>query len=395
MKSNGSDRDSWKAYLWDLGHIVWPRGWRASPFWNNPRHLKEWMDLLLSAKYKAGYAPIKTGRGDTQVYLKRGQLLFGRNKFAERLNVKPSTLYKDMQYFESLGEIIIEENTHYSIVTIVDYEYYYRPQKREEQPNIDEQAKTGKSEQANPRSNAKKKNELSKKKPRKGTTNIEDKRTTLEQPSSTSYKDNKDNNSLSERENFPAKEIANLLHDPLKERDPRMEEPDLEVWTAEIGALLGNGRRPEEIEKVMRWALNDNHWRKIIIGPSAAHMLRKHYAQLRERCSNSEPEEGEDVLPNYYLGEGFDIRNYPDVCDLVWICQDGDKTERAAARTIMRRLAPGLTNSERERVLLEIKNAGDISSSPQRFLKERIEEILNARKKNAAEVSSVAQEASA
>jgi len=70
------------------------------------------------------YVPIKTGRGETSVKVNRGEFLFGRFKAEEELFIDGSTIYKIMKRLEKIGNISIKSNSHYSIVSICNYEQY-------------------------------------------------------------------------------------------------------------------------------------------------------------------------------------------------------------------------------------------------------------------------------
>jgi len=90
----------------------------------NPNHLKIWIWLLIKANFKNAFVPINLGKGFKTIEVKRGQLIFGRNKAEDELGLNGSLIYRTLQLFEELGQINIEVNSHYSVITICNYDSY-------------------------------------------------------------------------------------------------------------------------------------------------------------------------------------------------------------------------------------------------------------------------------
>jgi len=78
----------------------------------------------MKANHEDAWAPMKTGRGETQVFVNRGQFIFGRKTASKELKMDESTIYKRMQKLKNMRNCNIESNTHYSIVTVLNYELY-------------------------------------------------------------------------------------------------------------------------------------------------------------------------------------------------------------------------------------------------------------------------------
>lgn len=95
--------------------------------------LKVWIWLLLKANYKKSFLTIKSGRGQTTIELNRGQLIFGRNRAESELGIHSSSIYRIMQKFQDLEQIIIEPNSHYSVITICKYDDYQGDSEQDEQ----------------------------------------------------------------------------------------------------------------------------------------------------------------------------------------------------------------------------------------------------------------------
>lgn len=86
--------------------------------------LRVWIWCLLKASHKDTWAPMKTGKGSTEVEVPAGSFIFGRNTAAEELGMNPSTVYKRMKKLEDLGNINMQSNSHYSLVSICNWGSY-------------------------------------------------------------------------------------------------------------------------------------------------------------------------------------------------------------------------------------------------------------------------------
>jgi hypothetical protein len=78
---------------------------------------------------------MQVGPNYTTVTLKRGELLFGRKSAARELGVHESKIYRMLKKFQSFTIINVKSNTHYSIVSICNYEHYTQDFWVTEQPS--------------------------------------------------------------------------------------------------------------------------------------------------------------------------------------------------------------------------------------------------------------------
>jgi uncharacterized phage protein (TIGR02220 family) len=95
-----------------------------SRVFTNPDLLKVWIWCLLKANHKKRWVPIKTGKGETEVEVGPGQFVFGRFSAAKKLKMNPNTVKSRMQKLKSMGNITTQNKTHYSIISIVNWESY-------------------------------------------------------------------------------------------------------------------------------------------------------------------------------------------------------------------------------------------------------------------------------
>ncbi len=95
---------------------------------------KLWSYCMLKASYEERWVTVKIGKGETQVKLLPGQFIFGRLSAAKKLRQKPSTVRNRMQKLQKMGNLDIQEDTHYSIVTLCNWEEHQKRQEEEGQP---------------------------------------------------------------------------------------------------------------------------------------------------------------------------------------------------------------------------------------------------------------------
>lgn len=106
------------------GAILISRALIDSEVFASEKLLKIWIWLLIKANFKERQVPIKIGAGQSVVTIKRGQLLFGRLSAENELFIDGSTIYKCIKRLEKLKNIEINSNSHYSIITICNYDKY-------------------------------------------------------------------------------------------------------------------------------------------------------------------------------------------------------------------------------------------------------------------------------
>lgn len=106
------------------GYIKLHRGLIDSEIFASKIGLKIWIWLLLKASYSQRYVSVNIGKGESTVKLERGELIFGRFKAEEVLNIDGSTIYKWLKKMELLDMIKLKSNNHYTIIEISNYNTY-------------------------------------------------------------------------------------------------------------------------------------------------------------------------------------------------------------------------------------------------------------------------------
>ena len=106
------------------GYIKLYRRTLNSQVFQNEGLFKVWIWCLLRANHKETWVSIRTGKGFTEVLLKPGKFIFGRESAAKKLLMKPTTVWKRLKKLENIGNLDIQSNRQYSIITIVNWDTY-------------------------------------------------------------------------------------------------------------------------------------------------------------------------------------------------------------------------------------------------------------------------------
>lgn len=92
--------------------------------WANSQLWQLWCYCLLRANHEDNWVNIKTGRGETEVLVKAGQFLFGRNTAGRALKQKPISVYRRLKKLSRMGNLNLKPNTHYTTVSICNWNTY-------------------------------------------------------------------------------------------------------------------------------------------------------------------------------------------------------------------------------------------------------------------------------
>lgn len=111
--------------------------WRKiedSPIFADAHLLQLFLWCLMRATHKTYSVPARTGRGETVVTLKPGQFIFGRNAAAKALKCRPSTVRNRLDSLRKRKIVDIQPDTHFSVVTIVNWHLYQQDAQELGQP---------------------------------------------------------------------------------------------------------------------------------------------------------------------------------------------------------------------------------------------------------------------
>ena len=108
----------------DRGYVKLYRKSIDSQVFANMGLWQVWCWCLMKATHKEKWVPIKTGRGETSVFLQPGQFIFGRKTASKKLKMKPSTIQDRMRKLQNMQNLVIQPVTHYSIITILNWGTY-------------------------------------------------------------------------------------------------------------------------------------------------------------------------------------------------------------------------------------------------------------------------------
>lgn len=115
----------------NLGWVRLPRDLMDTPVAKNANLWRVYSHLFTHARYKDEPQAFLVGL--TRIMLHQGELIFGRNKCADSINMKPSTVYDQIQKLIALDLIEIrtiseEMKNVFSIVKVVGYKERFRPE---------------------------------------------------------------------------------------------------------------------------------------------------------------------------------------------------------------------------------------------------------------------------
>lgn len=113
----GKDSPEQNYYSPGEGYISLHRQIRKHWVYENPEYLKIWVEFLLLASFKNHESLIN----EELIGLKRGQFIYGRNSFSERLNISEYRLRKFIKMAKACNMIRQVKRAKYSIITITNY----------------------------------------------------------------------------------------------------------------------------------------------------------------------------------------------------------------------------------------------------------------------------------
>jgi len=99
-----------------------------SRVWSNEKTFKIFIWCILRANFKDNFVSIKTGRGSTEVEVKRGQFIYGRFSAEEETGINGRTVDRHLEKLEKWDKVSKQSKSHYSIITVVDYDSYQAPE---------------------------------------------------------------------------------------------------------------------------------------------------------------------------------------------------------------------------------------------------------------------------
>lgn len=108
----------------ELGYVRLWRKIKGSAVFQDPHLLQLWIWILLRAAWESRTVMVKTGRGNTPVNLNPGEFIFGRNTAATALRCPASTIADRMRTLKNLKMVSIQAVTHYSVVTVLNWDSY-------------------------------------------------------------------------------------------------------------------------------------------------------------------------------------------------------------------------------------------------------------------------------
>ena len=224
----------------ESGWVKMHRKLACSRVFQNPDLLKVWIWCLLRANHSEVWVTIKTGRGETEVFLKPGQFIFGRKSAAKELRMKPSSIRNRMKKLENMRNLDMQPDTHYTIITITNWSSYQLVEKKEDSE--------------------------------------EDRhRTTKGQPKDTDKNDKKEKKNLFVEDSNEF-QLASYFFELIRQNNPKAKHPNLQTWSKEFDMILRvDSRDFKDVRKIIEWCQRDTFWQSNILSPKK---LRQQFDRL-------------------------------------------------------------------------------------------------------------------
>jgi len=243
--------------------------------------LQLWLYCLVRASYKGGWVPVVTGKGQTRVFLKPGQLIFGSKQAGRDLGKNWNTTYRRLKTLEKMGNVQTQNCHQFTIVTICKWSIYQNAE-REETAKPSNSSQTQCKDNANSNQRQGKPNSNANQTYKKDKNEKKDKNKDIYTPHSDEWR------------------LASLLLNRISERKKDFRQPDLQNWSHSINLLINRDKRkPQVIEQVIEWCQQDHFWQNNVL---SAHKLYKHFDRL-ELEMNKPPGTGTFTGSRKYIDE--------------------------------------------------------------------------------------------
>ena len=268
------------------GWIQLHRALLESQVFINEGLLKVWIYCLLRANHEPCWVPINIGRAVTEIKLKPGQFIYGRKEAGKELRMKPSSVRNRMEKLKNMRNLDIQTDTHYSIVTICNWESYQ---------------------------NIKNENGQTKGQPE------DNRRTTVGQPEDT---ENNDKNVKNDKNIIPL-EVAGYLLDSICQWDENHKynrtKPAIQGWAEDIEkAMRIDGRTREQLEFMIEYLFTKNTETSQFWAPNiqSGYKLRQKFDTIKHKIKrelkngkktySDRHNESKQFLDNWFAEQGND-----------------------------------------------------------------------------------------
>ena len=106
------------------GFVVLARRSLESQVFQNDALWKMFCWCLMKANHKDNWVSVTVGKATTEVLVRRGQFIFGRESAAKELRMKPSSVRNRIEKLKNMRNVDTKVDSNYTIVSICNYEHY-------------------------------------------------------------------------------------------------------------------------------------------------------------------------------------------------------------------------------------------------------------------------------
>lgn len=241
------------------------RKFRKNPIYKDSVSVHLFVHLLLAANHK----PNRFIFNEKEIAVKRGQLVTGRKKISAETGISESTVKRRLKLFEKLGILTIKPTNKFSILTLCNYNHY-QESNFEKRPAI--------------------------------RTTVDGSQRTIKRPSTDhqlttnkKYKNVRSKNTYVE--GSTELRLASLFLEEIRKNKGDFKGPaDLQTWARVFDLMLRRDhRKPEQVEKVIRWVQSDHGdgtgkwkgWAPNVLSPGK---LKEKFDQLELKMQESRPQ---------------------------------------------------------------------------------------------------------
>jgi len=138
---------------YENGYIFLHRKSLFSQVFQDESLWKLWTWCLLKASYKERWVSMKSGKGTVQVKIMPGQFIYGRESAAKELKCTPSTIRNRMEKLKNIGNLDIEKDSKYSIISIINWDTYQSRENPEDSEEDSQRTAKGQPKDTNNKGN--------------------------------------------------------------------------------------------------------------------------------------------------------------------------------------------------------------------------------------------------
>lgn len=90
--------------------------------------------------------------------------------------------------------------------------------------------------------------------------------------------------------------LCQFLLKEMRNNNPTVKNPNRKQWEPDMEELLADGRTPEQLEALIKWAQQDKFWKQVILSPAA---IKKHWDKLYLAMAEGYQKHKSNKIPDF------------------------------------------------------------------------------------------------